>query len=43
VINCDNVMTVPLIRFDDEPAGHLDLETRARLDRALRYSLDIIF
>lgn len=43
VISCDNVITVAKADLDPEPVGHLDLETRARLDRALRYSLDIIF
>ena len=43
VINCDNVITVPMTSLDADPVGHLDLATRARLDRALRYSLDIIF
>ena len=41
VISCDNVMTVPLDAFDDEAVGHLDEPTRARLDQALRYALDI--
>lgn len=43
VISCDNVITVALTDLDPDPVGHLDLGTRARLDRALRYSLDIIF
>jgi mRNA interferase MazF len=41
VISCDNVITVPLDAFDKEPVGHLALEARIRLDRALRYALDI--
>lgn len=40
VISCDNVITVPLVALD-EAVGHLDLEGRIRLDRALRYALDI--
>ena len=43
VINCDNVVTVAKTDLDPEPVGHLDSATRARLDRALRYSLDIIY
>ena len=43
VITCDNVITIATSDLDPEPVGHLDLGTRARLDRALRYSLDIIF
>jgi hypothetical protein len=35
VISCDNVITVPLIDLD-ETAG-------ARIDQALRYSLDIVY
>ncbi len=41
VITCDNVITIPAVSFDDQPVGHLDLRTRAALDRALRYTLDI--
>lgn len=41
VISCDNVITVPLVALEPEAAGHLDLEGRIRLDRALRYALDI--
>ena len=43
VINCDNVITVATTDLDAEAVGHLDPGTRARLDRALRYSLDIIY
>jgi len=43
VISCDNVITVPVEALDDEPVGHLDEFTRARLDEALRYSLDIVY
>lgn len=43
VISCDNVITVAKTDLDLEPVGHLDLATRARLDRALRYSLDIVY
>jgi mRNA interferase MazF len=42
VINCDNLMTIALSRLDPEPVGTIDLATRARLDLALRYALDII-
>jgi mRNA interferase MazF len=41
VISCDNLITVPTTLLDSEPVGHLDLDRRIRLDRALRYALDI--
>ena len=41
VISCDNLITVPLAVLDTAPVGHLDLDARVRLDRALRYALDI--
>lgn len=43
VISCDNVITIPLVDLDNEPVGHLDEITRARLDQALRYALDIVY
>ena len=43
VINCDNIFTVPLANLDPRPAGTLSEIRRADLDRALRYSLDIIY
>ncbi|NLA35032.1 MAG: type II toxin-antitoxin system PemK/MazF family toxin [Actinobacteria bacterium] len=43
VISCDNVITVPLVDLDEEPVGLLDEMTRARLDQALRYALDIVY
>ena len=43
VISCDNVITVPLSDLDPEPVGRLDEATRAELDRALRYALDIVY
>jgi mRNA interferase MazF len=43
VINCDNVITVPIGALDDAPVGRLDEASRASLDRALRYSLDIVY
>ncbi len=43
VISCDNLMTIPAAALDSEPVGHLDLATRAALDQALRYALDIVF
>lgn len=43
VISCDNVITVAKADLDSDPLGHLDPGTRAVLDRALRYSLDIIY
>ena len=41
VISCDNLITIPVTLFESEPVGHLDLNSRIRLDEALRYSLDI--
>lgn len=41
VISCDNVITIPTIVLDAAPVGRLGLEARVRLDRALRYALDI--
>ncbi len=41
VISCDNLITIPLALLDVEPVGHLDFSARIRLDRALRYALDI--
>ena len=43
VISCDNVITIPIDAFDDDPVGHLDEVTRARLDMALRYALVIVY
>jgi mRNA interferase MazF len=43
VINCDNIITVATSDLDPSPLGKLDLGTRAELDRALRYSLDILY
>ena len=43
VISCDNVITVPIADLDPEPVGHLDEVTRAQLDRALRFALDIVY
>lgn len=43
VINCDNLLTIGKRRLDSRPVGHLDSGTRAKLDRALRYSLEIIY
>ena len=43
VINCDHVITIPLDALDDQPVGHLDEVSRATLDRALRYALDVLY
>jgi len=43
VVNCDNIMTIGKERLDPRPVGHLDEITRARLDQALRFALDIIY
>jgi mRNA interferase MazF len=41
VITCDNLITIPTALLDAERVGKLDLESRIRLDQALRYALDI--
>jgi mRNA interferase MazF len=41
VITCDNIVTLPKAMLAEDPVGHLDLEKRAALDRAVRYALDI--
>ncbi|MBO0691680.1 MAG: type II toxin-antitoxin system PemK/MazF family toxin [Acidimicrobiaceae bacterium] len=41
VISCDNLITIPKTLLDPEPVGHLELDSRIRLDQALRYALDI--
>jgi mRNA interferase MazF len=43
VISCDNVITVPIEDLADEPVGRLDEVTRAALDIALRFALDIVY
>ncbi len=43
VINCDNLITIPLTALDRSPVGRLDEAQRAELDQALRYTLDIIY
>lgn len=43
VINCDNLITVPITRLNADPVGQLDTIKRAQLDQALRYSLDIAY
>lgn len=43
VITCDNVITIPAEDLDDQPVGRLDEITRAALDQALRYALDIVY
>ena len=43
VISCDNIVTVPIVDLDPAPVGRLDEVRRARLDRALRYALDITY
>lgn len=42
-ITCDNLITVPQAALDPEPVGTLDLATRAELDRALRFALEIAY
>ena len=41
VISCNNLMTIPTTLLDAERVGQLDLQSRVRLDQALRYALDI--
>jgi hypothetical protein len=41
VINCDNILTVGKLDLDPEPIGRVDERTRAGLDRAMRFALDI--
>ena len=41
VISCDNLITLPKATLSEPPVGHLAVEIRAELDRALRYALDI--
>ena len=43
VINCDNIVTVPVGALDRSPVGQLDEVKRSELDRALRYALDILY
>jgi mRNA interferase MazF len=43
VISCDNVITIPVDSLDAEPVGHLDEVSRAALDQALSYALDIVY
>ena len=43
VINCDNIVTVPIEDLDPEPVGRLDEVTRVALDRAVRYALDTLY
>lgn len=41
VISCDNLITIPTTLLGSEPVGLLDLNSRIKLDQALRYALDI--
>ena len=43
VINCDNIITIPVTELDPEPVGRLDEVKRAALDRAIRYALDVVY
>jgi mRNA-degrading endonuclease toxin of MazEF toxin-antitoxin module len=43
VINCDNILTVPKLDLDADPVGRLDEITRAALDRAVRFALDVVY
>jgi mRNA interferase MazF len=41
VISCDNLLTIPQALLEPAPVGRLDEVSRAALDGALRYALDI--
>lgn len=43
VINCDNILSVPIGALDAEPVGRLNTFKRVQLDQALRYALDIVY
>ena len=43
VISCDSIISVPIDDLDDQPVGRLDEVTRASLDMALRFALDIVY
>jgi mRNA interferase MazF len=43
VVNCDNIITIPVTELDPEPVGRLDEVKRAALDRAIRYALDVVY
>jgi mRNA interferase MazF len=43
VISCDTLFAVPKRGLDHEPIGRLGAETRAALDRALRFALDVLY
>ena len=43
VINCDNLITIPLAELDAEPVGRLGEVKRAALGRAIRYALDVMY
>ncbi len=43
VISCDNLLTVPIARLDEERVGRIDEVGRSRLDQALRYAIDIVW
>lgn len=43
VINCDNLITIGKQRLDPRPVGRLNEVTRARLDQAIRFSLDVVY
>ena len=43
VISCDNILTIPKVDLDSDPVGRVEDVTRAALDRALRFALDIAY
>ncbi|MGH2793230.1 MAG: type II toxin-antitoxin system PemK/MazF family toxin [Actinomycetota bacterium] len=43
VAACDNLVTIPKARFDDDPVGSVDGTRIPELDAALRFALGIFF
>ena len=41
-LTCDNTVTIGKHRLDPHPVGYLGEVTRVKLDKALRYSLNIV-
>ena len=40
-VSVTTLITIPVTLLDSERVSHLDLDSRIRLDQALRYGLDI--
>ena len=41
--NCDSLATIPKTQLDGEPLGALDISRIPELNRALRFSLEILY